>query len=57
MEPQDENHSVAIRFDDQPESSERWADSSEHDAPGSHACPLDELSPGERRVLSHGSSS
>ena len=32
MEPQDENHGVAIRFDDQPESSERWADSSEHDA-------------------------
>ena len=32
MEPQDENHSVGIRFDDQPESSERWADSSEHDA-------------------------
>ena len=32
MEPQDENHGVGIRFDDQPESSERWADSSEHDA-------------------------
>jgi hypothetical protein len=32
MEPIDENHSVGIRFDDQPESSERWADSSEHDA-------------------------
>ncbi len=41
MEPQDENHSVGIRFDDQPESSERWADSSEHDAL---------FAPGRRRI-------
>jgi hypothetical protein len=32
MEAQDENHSVSIRFDDEPEVTERWADSSDHDA-------------------------
>ena len=32
MEAQDEDHSVRLRFDDQPEVTERWADSSEHDA-------------------------
>ncbi len=32
MEPVDENHSVRISFDGEPEVTERWADSSEHDA-------------------------
>jgi hypothetical protein len=32
MEAQDENHTVRIRFDDEPEITERWADSSDHDA-------------------------
>ena len=32
MEAQDENHSVRISFDGEPEVTERWADSSEHDA-------------------------
>jgi hypothetical protein len=32
MEAQDENHSVSIRFDDEPEVTERWADASDHDA-------------------------
>ena len=32
MEAQDENHSVSIKFDDEPEVTERWADSSDHDA-------------------------
>ena len=32
MEPQDEDHSVRVRFDDEPESTERWPDSQEHDA-------------------------
>ncbi len=32
MEAQDENHSVRISFDDEPEVTERWPDSSDHDA-------------------------
>lgn len=32
MEAQDENHSVGVSFDGEPEVSERWADSAEHDA-------------------------
>ena len=32
MEAIDENHAVKLSFDGQPESDERWADSSEHDA-------------------------
>jgi hypothetical protein len=32
MEAQDENHSVGVSFDDEPEVIERWADSSDHDA-------------------------
>ena len=32
MEAIDENHAVKISFDGEPESNERWADSSEHDA-------------------------
>ena len=32
MEAQDENHSVSISFDDEPEVTERWPDSSDHDA-------------------------
>ena len=32
MEAVDENHTVRISFDGQPEATERWADSSEHDA-------------------------
>jgi hypothetical protein len=32
MEAQDENHTVRIRFDDEAEITERWADSSDHDA-------------------------
>lgn len=32
MEAQDENHSVSIRFDDEPQMTERWPDSSDHDA-------------------------
>jgi hypothetical protein len=32
MEAQDENHTVHISFDDEPQRTERWADSSDHDA-------------------------
>jgi len=32
IEPQDEDHTVAIAFDDEPQSAERWPDSAEHDA-------------------------
>ncbi len=32
MEAQDENHTVRITFDDEPQLTERWADSSDHDA-------------------------
>jgi pyruvate/2-oxoglutarate dehydrogenase complex dihydrolipoamide acyltransferase (E2) component len=32
MEPQDGNHTVRVRFDSEPEITERWADSEEHDA-------------------------
>lgn len=32
MEAQDENHSVRVSFDDEPEVTERWADSADHDA-------------------------
>jgi Type VI secretion system VasI, EvfG, VC_A0118 len=32
MEAQDENHTVLITFDDEPQLTERWADSSDHDA-------------------------
>jgi hypothetical protein len=32
IEAQDENHTVHLTFDDQPEATERWADSSDHDA-------------------------
>ena len=32
MEAQDENHSVGVSFDGEPEVSERWADSDDHDA-------------------------
>ncbi len=32
MEAIDENHAVKISFDGEPESNDRWADSSEHDA-------------------------
>jgi hypothetical protein len=32
MEPVDENHSVRVSFDGEPEVTERWADSSDHDA-------------------------
>jgi hypothetical protein len=32
MEAQDENHTVHVSFDGEPESSERWADSDDHDA-------------------------
>ena len=32
MEAQDENHTVRVSFDGEPESTERWADSAEHDA-------------------------
>jgi hypothetical protein len=32
MEPQDENHTVRIRFDDEPEQTARWADDSDHSA-------------------------
>jgi Type VI secretion system VasI, EvfG, VC_A0118 len=32
MEAIDENHSVRVSFDDEPEVTERWADSSDHDA-------------------------
>jgi hypothetical protein len=32
MEAQDENHTVRVSFDGEPESTERWADSDEHDA-------------------------
>lgn len=32
IEPQDENHSVRVAFDDEPASVERWPDSVEHDA-------------------------
>jgi hypothetical protein len=32
MEAVDENHTVRVSFDDEPEATERWADSSDHDA-------------------------
>ena len=32
MEAQDENHTVHVSFDGEPESTERWADSDDHDA-------------------------
>jgi hypothetical protein len=32
MEPQDENHTVRIGFDEDPEFTERWPDSDDHDA-------------------------
>ena len=32
IEPRDGNHRVSLRFDDEPESTERWPDSDEHDA-------------------------
>jgi hypothetical protein len=32
IEPEDENHTVRITFDAEPEITERWADSSDHDA-------------------------
>ena len=32
MEPQDQDHTVSVQFDGQPAVSERWPDSSEHDA-------------------------
>ncbi|HXE80639.1 MAG TPA: hypothetical protein VNK41_07820, partial [Vicinamibacterales bacterium] len=32
IEPQDEDHTVAVAFDDEPQSVERWPDSAEHDA-------------------------
>jgi hypothetical protein len=32
LEPQDDNHTVRLRFDDGPEVVERWPDSDEHDA-------------------------
>jgi hypothetical protein len=32
IEPEDENHTVRITFDEEPESTERWADSNDHDA-------------------------
>jgi len=32
MEPVDENHTVRVSFDGEPEATERWADSPEHDA-------------------------
>jgi hypothetical protein len=32
MEAIDENHTVRVSFDDEPEVTERWADSSDHDA-------------------------
>jgi len=32
IEPQDENHAVRLRFDEEPELAERWPDSSDHDA-------------------------
>jgi hypothetical protein len=32
MEAQDSNHTVRLNFDDEPEATERWADSSDHDA-------------------------
>jgi hypothetical protein len=32
IEPEDENHSVRLAFDNEPETTERWMDSEEHDA-------------------------
>jgi hypothetical protein len=32
IEPEDENHTVRITFDEEPEITERWADSNDHDA-------------------------
>lgn len=32
IEPKSENHTVTLRFDDQPPTTERWPDSAEHDA-------------------------
>jgi hypothetical protein len=36
IEPQTEDHTVTIRFDDEPELTERWPDSADHDALFAH---------------------
>ena len=32
IEPEDENHTVRVAFDDEPDATQRWMDSEEHDA-------------------------